>query len=79
MLAIDVDLHQMESALDFAGDDSGRALQVRLRVETPGEVRESLVREPAARPQILRQDWIIFGEFVVSFAFTDFRTLTLSN
>ena len=30
-------------------------------------------------PQILRQRWIIFGEFVVSFTSTHFRTLMLSN
>jgi hypothetical protein len=29
--------------------------------------------------RVLRQRWVIFGEFVVSFTSTHFRTLTLSN
>jgi hypothetical protein len=44
------------------------------RVETPQEIGERLGRETAAIPQILRQRWIIFGEFVVSFTFTHIRT-----
>jgi hypothetical protein len=30
-------------------------------------------------PQILRQGWIIFGEFVVSFNLTHIRGIRLSN
>jgi len=40
---------------NFTAQDSG--------VATPQEISELLVREAAAIPQILRQGWIIFGEF----------------
>jgi hypothetical protein len=35
--------------------------------------------KPAAIPQIVRQRWIIFSEFVVSFTFTHITMLRLSD
>jgi hypothetical protein len=41
----------------------------------------TLIERPilARSPQILRQRWISFGEFVVSFTFTHIRRTRLSN
>jgi hypothetical protein len=65
--------------LDFAAGDSVHALRQdsgsKLHKKSASGSYEKLPRSP----QILRQRWIIFGEFVVGFTSTHFRTLTLSN
>jgi methyl-accepting chemotaxis protein len=44
-----------------------------------GRISEIAARETAARSQILHQDWIIFGESVVSFTFTHICGIGLSS